>query len=153
GLTLAGIIAFLADSRFGISRKLLVTFVALWYGVGGILGTALLFAATVTKHAPYMGANSVLWQINTILLIAAFVVPMSVSRRQSTAAARVLSITILVLSVVGMLLQIVPTLTQHNGVVIAVTFPVHFAIAIALWRMPRADRPRRVPAAAMQRAA
>lgn len=153
GLTLAGIIAFLVDSRFGISRKILVTFVAMWYSVGGLLGTVLLLAGTVTKHAPYMGANITLWQLNPVLLAAAFVVPIAVSRRQSTTAARATSTIILLLSVFGLLLQLVPALAQHNGVVIAVILPVHFAIAAALWRMPRADRPRRVSTASMQRAA
>ena len=148
GLTIAGIIAFLADSRFRFSRAMLVTFVSLWYIIGGLAGTALLLAGTVTKHAPYMGSNTTLWQMSPVLLFAAFVIPASLSRLQTSTAARIVSSLILALSVIGMLLQFIPSLSQQNGVVVAVTFPVHFALAIALWRMSSADSPRRFPAAA-----
>ena len=153
GLTLAGMIAFLADSRFALLRRVLVIGIALWYVVGGILGTALLLAATVTKHAPYMGSNNTLWQISPLLLFAAVVIPISLSRRQASRNARILSVLILAFSFLGLLLQFIPSLSQRSGVVIAVILPVNVAIAIAISRLSTADRPRSSGAAVMARVA
>lgn len=149
GLTLAGIVALLADSRFAVLRGLLVAFATLWYLVGGILGTALLLAGTATKHAPYMGANTTLWQIHPLLLFAALFVPIALYRRQTTQIPRILVSIIALFAVFGLLLQLVPMFSQSSGVVLAVTVPVHIALAVALWRTTVVNPPlRRVAAAA-----
>ena len=153
GLTIAGIVAFLADSRFGVLRALLVAFVALWYLMGGLLGTALVLAGTITKHAPYMGSNLTLWQINPVLLVGAIVVPFALARRSDSRFARTVALAIAALALVGMLLQLVPALSQHSGVVIAVILPVHVAIAIALIRSATSGHHRAAGATAMSRAA
>lgn len=154
GLTLAGIVALLADSRFTALRVLLVTFTTVWYLVGGILGTALFLAGTATKHAPYMGANTTLWQIHPLLLFAALFVPVALYRRQATQIPRILVGIIALFAVFGALLQFVPAFSQHSGVVIAVTVPVHIALAVALLRTPVVLPPRRgAGAAAVARAA
>jgi hypothetical protein len=153
GLAIAGIVAFLADSRFAFLRAVLVMIVALWYAVGGILGTALLLAGTVTKHAPYMGHNITLWQINPLLLIAAIIVPVSLARRVAGRTARVTCITVVMLSSVGALLQFIPSLAQHSGVVIAITLPVHVAIAAALLRIRNGGARRAASAVVPVRAA
>ena len=154
GLTLAGIVALLADSRFAPLRGLLVAFATVWYLVGGILGTALLLAGTATKHEPYMGANSTLWQIHPLLLFAALFVPIALYRRQTTQIPRILVSIIALFAVFGLLLQFVPMVSQSSGVVLAVTVPVHIALAVALLRTTVvAPRRRQAPAAAIARAA
>jgi hypothetical protein len=138
GLTLAGLLAGLADARAQLARVMLAFAVALWYAIGGLLGTALLLAATVTKHAPYMGANTTLLALQPLLLVAAIVVPMAFWRGIASRAARGVSTLIALLALCGVAIQLVPSLAQSSGVVLAVVVPVHVAIALALWRLDHA---------------
>lgn len=147
GLTLAGLIALLTDSRFRALRVLLIIVVAAWLLTGGVLGTALLIAGTATKHAPYMGSNTTLWQIHPLLLFAALFVPAALARREASNTARILVAITALFAIFGALLQFVPMFKQHSGVVIAVTLPVHLAIAVAILRMPVVVPQRRVGAA------
>ncbi len=135
GLTLAGLLAWLADARSRMARVVLTVFVSAWYLVGGLMGTALLLAATVTKHAPYMGANTTLLLLHPLLLVAAVAVPLAFARHRSSRIADGVSATIAVLSVCGALVQLVPSLAQTSGVVLATVIPVHVAIAIGTWRL------------------
>lgn len=135
GLTLAGLLAALADARARVARLVLSVGVALWYLVGGVLGTALLLAATVTKHTVYMGANTTLLALHPLLLVAAWVVPRAFARGTPSRAARGVSTVIALLALAGAAIQLVPTWSQSSGVVLAVVVPVHVAIALGLWRL------------------
>ncbi|MES2521994.1 MAG: DUF4105 domain-containing protein [Gemmatimonadota bacterium] len=135
GLTLAGIIAVLADARGRLIRVVLSVLVAAWYLLGGLLGTLLLLAGTVTKHEPYMGNNTTLLQLHPLLLVASIAVPIALIRHRRTRAAMGVSATVALLSVIGLLLQLVPVVAQRSGVVLAVTVPVHVALAVAVWRL------------------
>jgi hypothetical protein len=140
GLTMAGLLAGLVDARARAARVALAAIVSLWYLVGGLLGTALLLAATVTKHEPYMGANTTLLSLQPLLLIAMIVVPIAFFRGRRSAAAVGLSTVIAVMSLCGVLLQVVPSWAQSSGVVLAVVVPVHVAIALGTWRLGHAER-------------
>lgn len=154
GLTIAGIVALLADSKIGALRGILVAFAALWYLVGGILGTALLLAGTATKHVPYMGSNTTLWEIHPLLLFAALFIPAAFLRREASNASRILAQLIGLFAVVGVVVQFLPMYRQHSGVVLAVMVPIHLALAFALLRLPiGAPRRRAAGAAAVSRAA
>jgi hypothetical protein len=153
GLTLAGLIAMLADRRARISRAALSIGVGIWFVVGGCLGTALLLAATVTKHAPYMGTNTTLLQLHPLLLVAAFPVARALGRGFRGSVALGASAVMAALAVCGALLQLVPSLAQGSGVVLAVTVPVHIALAIAVWRLDTGIAPRRRSNPALARAA
>ncbi|MGV3708310.1 MAG: DUF4105 domain-containing protein, partial [Gemmatimonas sp.] len=144
GLTIAGIVAWLADSRFKALRGVLFTFAVLWYLLGGILGTALLIAGTATKHAPYMGTNTTLWQIHPLLLFGALFIPVALYRRQTTQIPRIMASIIAMFSVFGAVLQLVPMFSQKSGVVLAVMVPVHVALAIAVLRLPVVAPPKRM---------
>lgn len=135
GLTLAGLLAGLADAKPRAARVVFAIVVSLWYLVGGLLGTALLLAGTVTKHIPYMGANTSLFALQPLLLFAAIIVPIALLRGVRSRAAVGTSMLIVLLSLVGLLLQLLPGWRQHSGVVLAVVIPVHIAIAIAVWRL------------------
>ena len=139
GLTLAGVIAVLADTGGRATRVLLSVLVGFWYFIGGVLGTLLLLAGTVTEHAPYMGANTTLLQLHPLLLVAAAVVPLALVRHVRTRVAMGVSITIALLAIAGALLQWLPALSQHSGVILAVTMPVHVALALAVWRLDHSD--------------
>jgi len=148
GLVLAALVVLLAGVRAGVARFVLSAFAALWFGVGALLGTALLLAGTVTKHKPYMGDNLTVLQLHPLMLVAAVVVTMALWRGVRGRAAVGVSALVALLSVVGLVLQLVPALSQQSGVVVAVIVPVHMAFAIAMLRLPlqipsRAARARR----------
>lgn len=153
GLTLAGLIAALADAKQRIARVMLSVGVALWYVVGGVLGTLLLLAGTVTKHAPYMGANLTLLQLHPLMLVAAWPVAIALVRNVRGRTAMGISLVLALLSLAGVVLQLVPSLAQSSGVVLAVTVPVHVALAIAMWRLDPDDAMHRRATVSMQRAA
>lgn len=117
-------------ARLGAARFLLYSMAALWYLVGGLLGTALLLAATVTKHAPYMGSNGSLVQLHPLLLVGA-VCALLASRAAAAQWLSRLSVLYAGLSVLGLVLQVV-AFGQQSWVVVAVTVPVHVALALAL---------------------
>ncbi len=135
GLTLAGLLAALADAESRAARIGTGVLIALWYLVGGLLGTALLLAATVTKHAEYMGTNTTLFVLQPLLLVAAVVVPLAFWRARRSRAAVGLSTVIALSSLVAVMLQLVPSWAQHSGVVLAAVVPVHVAIALGSWRL------------------
>ncbi len=136
GFVLAALVVLLAGVRAGVARFVLSAFSALWFGLGGLLGTALLMAGTVTKHLPYMGANHTMLQLHPLMLVAAVVVTMALWRGTRGRAAVGVSALVALLSVVGLVLPLMPSLYQQNGVVLAVVVPVHLAFTIALLRLP-----------------
>ena len=93
-------------------------------------------AGTVTKHLPYMGANHTMLQLHPLMLVAAVVVTMALWRGTRRRAAVGVSALVALLSVVGLVLPLMPSLYQQNGVVLAVVVPVHLAFTIALLRLP-----------------
>jgi len=117
-------------ARSGAARFALRGFAALWYLVGGLLGTALLLAATVTKHAPYMGSNGSLFQVHPLLLVGA-VCALLASRAGAARLLSRLSVVFAALSVLGLVLQ-AAVFGQQSWVVVAVTVPMHVALALAL---------------------
>ncbi len=153
GLTLAGLIAGLADARQRAARVALSVGVALWYVLGGVLGTLLLLAGTVTKHAPYMGDNTTVLQLHPLLLLAAWPVARALARGEHSRTAIGLSTIVALLSVCGALLQLLPSLTQASGEVLAVTVPVHVALALAMWRLHHDHAGQRRVSVALSRAA
>ncbi len=136
GLVLAALIVLVAGVRAPVARFVLGACSALWFGVGALLGTALLLAGTVTKHLPYMGANLTVLQLHPLMLVAAVIVTIALGRGIRRRAAVGVSVVIALLSVVGLALQLVPSLYQQSGVVLAVIVPVHVAFAIAMLRLP-----------------
>jgi hypothetical protein len=82
-----------------------------------------------------MGDNTTLLQLHPLLLVAAVAVPIALMRHARNRVAIGVSTTIAALSIVGVLLQLIPVLSQRSGVVLAITVPVHVALAIAVWRL------------------
>lgn len=127
-------------ARVAALRALITGAGTLWYLVGGLLGLALLLAGTVTKHAPYMGSNLSLFQLQPLMLVAG---ALWWARGRSTRlgrAARAAAAVSGLLAIVGVLLWHIPAaFHQHNDVVWMFTAPVHVAlVAIASVRRTRA---------------
>ena len=134
GAILAALIVLLAGARAGVARFTLAVFSALWFSLGGLLGAALLLAGTVTKHNLYMGHNLTVLQLHPLMLLAAVIVTIALWRGVWLRAAVGISALVALLSLVGLLLQLVPSWSQQSGVVLAFVVPVHVAFAIALQR-------------------
>jgi hypothetical protein len=134
GVVLAALIVLLAGASAAVARFTVGVFSALWFSLGGLLGTALLLAGTVTRHLPYMGSNLTVLQLHPLMLLAAVIVTMALWRGVWVRAAVGVSALIALLSLVGLLLQLVPSLSQQSGVVLAVVVPVHVAFALAVQR-------------------
>ncbi len=127
GLGLAALLLLTRDVAGG---RLLTTFGVLWYAIGGILGTALLLAATVTKHAPYMGHNISLLLLSPLLLVAAVCWPW---RRRGTRAGRAavaVSAIVALFAGLALLLLFVPAFAQRSMLVLLAVLPVHVVLAL-----------------------
>jgi hypothetical protein len=135
GLTLAGLIASIADARSNAAHLTLSIGISVWYVLCGVLGTALLLAGTVTKHEPYMGANASLFAMHPLILLAAPFVALAFMRGKRTNTAFGFSVIIAVLAVLGLIFQFIPAWSQGSGVIFAIVVPVHVAIAFAVSRL------------------
>lgn len=124
------------------ARGVVTVLGTLWYVVGGVLGTALLLAATVTKHAPYMGSNLSLFQVQPLLLITGLVWWARGRASRAGRAATWLALLSAVIAFVGLLAQHLPMLFhQHNDVVWMFMAPV--TVALGYVALPaRAESPR-----------
>ncbi len=153
GALMSGALFALGWSRAQGSKPALVALrviATLWYTLGGLLGTALLLAGTVTKHAPYMGSNGTLFQLHPLLLIAAVLAPFAGGQsRAARMFARVALLTA-ALSLLGLLLQLT-VLRQNSLLVVVVTVPVHVAMVavLALSMRPPTSTPAPVGAMAL----
>lgn len=106
----------------------------LWYLTGGVLGTALLLAGTVTKHEPYMGSNLSVLLISPLLLLAAVTWPWREQAGRMGKVARGSSALVAVSAMAGWLGLVVPGLMQGSMVVALVIAPIHVGLALAAWR-------------------
>jgi hypothetical protein len=124
----------------------------LWYLCAGVLGTALLLAGTVTKHAPYMGSNGSLFQVHPLLLLLACLAPFAAGTGKAARIFSRLSLVVAALALLGFLLQ-VTVLAQDSGLVTSVTLPIHIALAGVLARGFGSGAPRPAAPAAVAVAA
>ncbi len=124
----------------------------LWYLLTGVLGTALLLAGTVTKHAPYMGSNGSLFQVHPLLLLLACLAPFAAGSGNAARNFSRLALIIAALALLGFLLQ-VTVLAQDSGLVTSVTLPIHIALAGVLARRFGGGAPRPAAPAAVAVAA
>ncbi len=155
GCWLGGVVFFLGWRSERGGRAALIglrSFATLWYLVGGVLGTALLLAGTVTKHATYMGSNGSLFQVHPLLLVLAVCAPFACGSGRAAVLAARLSMLAAALALLGLVLQMT-LLSQGSGVVVAVTVPVHVALAGVLSRRLSGGRTAPVGPAALAAAA
>ena len=148
GLVLAGLIA-LSGRRVAEGRRaggLYTTLVAAWCFVAGFVGFILLGLWAFTDHTVAYRNENVFF-LRPLLLMMAFIVPLALRRGGGRAARMVgllLGVAIGVLSIAGLVLQVLPALFQENGEIIALALPVNLAVAISLvwiWRSWREGDP------------
>lgn len=123
-------------------RRVAAIAVAVW-GLGlGLLGVALMYFVTATKHAPYMGANTTLLVVQPLMLLGAVIFTRALWRGASTRAARGLAALVAASAVMAAISQLVPSLHQQSAAVLALLVPMQLALAVTLWRLPLAPASR-----------
>ena len=130
--------AWLAAEGGGIGRLAFGLAVGVWTLVLGLVGTALLLAGTVTKHAPYMGRNWNLLGANLVALVVLVLVARTMSARsdavrrrwgaRATGAASALA----VMTVLGAVIVLIPGVGQRSGELFALLLPANVTLAAAL---------------------
>lgn len=98
-----------------------------WSLAIGIAGTALVLSWFLTDHTVLQFNENVL-QLSPLSLPLALLIPVAAFGR-GVRLARHLAMAAAALSVAGLVLQVIPRFDQVNGVVIALTMPVHIAVA------------------------
>jgi hypothetical protein len=134
GLALGGGVFALAR----VAPAALGLFGVMWYAVGGLLGTALLLAGTVTKHVPYMGTNLNLTILSPLLLAAALFWWWRPRADRRGRAARALAVVTALIAVVGLVLMHLPGFTQGSMLLFMTVVPVHAALAVVATARRRA---------------
>lgn len=130
GVVIAAIILALAQTK---TFEQVITFAGLlWYGSAGIVGTALLLAGTVTKHAPYMGSNMSVLLFNPLVLVTAVCWPWRAKMSRIGRAAQTLSVLVASFAVIALVLVLLPIFSQKSMMVFAVAVPIHLAFALSL---------------------
>ncbi|MCO4101345.1 MAG: DUF4105 domain-containing protein [Gemmatimonas sp.] len=102
----------------------------IWYSVGGVLGTALLLAGTVTKHIPYMGSNLNLTLVSPLLLFAAMFWLWRTRADARGRAGRALPVITAGIAVVGLVVMHIPGVAQGSMMLFMTMVPVHVVLAV-----------------------
>jgi hypothetical protein len=139
GLGVGGISALLggAARHRGMGRFALGTVATLWGLIGGLGGLVLAGLWGLTDHVmAYQNEN--LFQLNPLILGLAVLVPTGLAASSRARRwARLLSRWLVVLSLAGLFLKLIPAFSQVNGPVIALSLPIHLGVAIGLQRARR----------------
>jgi hypothetical protein len=150
GVVFAGIVVALTRSANGArraARGALATLATTWAALGGILGVILIVGWTATRHV-FMAWNENLLQFNPLSLALAILLPLAISKGRAVRPAQRLAIVIAGIALLGFLLQVLPGVDQVNGAVIALTLPVHLALAWSMKALAIAHAPSPMPGAA-----
>jgi hypothetical protein len=126
-----------ALGRRGLHTGFVLSLAALWSFVAGLAGTLLAGLWTLTDHL-YSYRNENLFQLNPFslvvcVLLIAFAIrmrrnPLSVPSRWLLRWARIVA----GLALLGFVAQVLPSLDQVNGDVIALTLPLHLGVLALL---------------------
>jgi len=139
GLLLGGVLALGGHRGAAGSRPFLLmvsTIGTIWSLVAGLVGVILVLVLFTDHH--FMVWNENLFLLNPISLGLAVLVPLSVARAKHRQSAGVLALTLVVLGVVGLLAQLLPSSTHQNEIFFALVLPVHVGLAFALHRLQSA---------------
>ena len=150
GVVIAGLLVILAraaQSGRRAGRLAFTTTATIWTALNGILGVILIVGWTATRHV-FMARNENLLQFDPLSLVLAVLLPLAVSRGRSASLVRLLSAIIAVVAIVGLAMKLLPWFDQANVAVIALTLPVHLALAWGSRTLVAATSPARTAAAA-----
>ncbi len=143
GIAVALVLALLGGVfRTGASSKAFALVAGIWSAVVGIAGTALAALWLFTRHV-YSYRNENLLQANSLSLVLAIAIFATMTDRDGRttgrrrALTRRIALTVAGLSLIGLIVQVLPTFNQVNGEIIGTLLPAHLAIAFVLYRRYR----------------
>jgi hypothetical protein len=110
---------------------------ATWSLLSGIVGLLLLFLWLGTHHL-FAYRNENLFHLSPLAAGLVVLAPLSIYRRRVRATARWLAAAVVLLSLLGFALKLLPGFNQDNLFVIALVLPGHLALAWVLMRLTRA---------------
>ena len=154
GLTLSVLFALLVrNANVGkhAARVTFATLATIWAALNGILGVILIVGWTATRHV-FMVRNENLLQFDPLSLALAVMLPLTIMRGRSVQTAQRLATVIAIIALVGLVAKLLPWFSQVNGAVIAMTLPVHLALAWSVRALSVARVTRPVPPDAAARA-
>ena len=137
GAVLAAIVVALgvAADRGGRSPRVALAVIAsIWSLVSGLIGTVMVLTWTLTDHA-FMYYNENLLQFTPLSLLLVYLLPRLFLKDRSPRLAFRVSAAVAALSLLGFVVQLLPSFYQVNGEVIAMALPVHLALALVAWRL------------------
>ncbi len=124
----------------GAWRRLGVALLAGGWGmVAALSGTLLLGAWFFTDHF-FWYANYNLFQVNPLFIPLPLVFALYLFRGRIPKWGRNLAILLLLLSMAGLVLQLVPGLGEKNGEILALTLPLNLALGVGTARLYRRGR-------------
>ena len=132
GLVLAAtfaVIRIMAVSRRGAAWGFTLV-ASVWSLVCGVIGVVLVLAWTMTRHV-FWAWNENLFQASPLSLALVVLVPLALLRGRATRAARLTAAAVLLLSLFGALLAIIPG-GQESRAIVALFLPVHLVMAWAI---------------------
>jgi hypothetical protein len=134
GVGIAAVIGLLGKAAVSGRRRFRIAFATVattWAVINGILGVVLIVGWTATRHV-FMARNENLLQFDPLSLGLAVILPFAILPGRGIGLARRLAVAVAVVSLVGLVLKLVPIFIQSNVAAIALTLPVHLAIAWAV---------------------
>jgi hypothetical protein len=136
GAGIAAALVLLARSapRRPVARFAFATLGGVWSLLIGVGGLLLLGLWAFTNHT-IADRNENLFQFDPLALPLVLLVPaLAYGAGWSRRPARILAMAVAVVSVLGLLLQLLPGLDQVNGEIIALMLPVNVALGWAVWK-------------------
>lgn len=148
GVLLGILIALLAwgAGRHGwprATRSATIMLVSAWSIFAGAAGLVVAGMWALTHHI-FMYANENVLQVTALSLVLALLIPLSFRARPNPRAVHwvtLIALTIVGLSLIGLILQLLPMMSQRNGEIIGLALPLHAATAYAVWRLTHATGP------------
>jgi hypothetical protein len=141
-IAIAAVLILLGAAAFGIGMRgrgtSFAVLATVWSFITGISGSVLAFLWLFTDHL-YSYRNENLFHLNPLSLVAfAFLLILLIRKRdRDLDRAIVWTTRVAILSVIGFTVQILPWFNQVNADVIALTLPVHAAIALGFIALGR----------------
>ena len=108
-----------------------------WLVVSGIAGVVVAGLWGVTNHSAAYRNENVLQADLLALPLLWFLTRLVLGSARAGRAALVLGVTIVALSLFGLLLKVFPGFHQVNGPIIALALPSHLGVAAGIWSMNR----------------
>jgi hypothetical protein len=126
-----------------VARTSATVLLGAWSILAGAAGLVVVGMWALTQHI-FMYANENVLQVTPLSLVLALLIPLSVRSRpdpRATHWATLLAFTIVGLSLIGFILQLLPIMDQRNGEIIGLALPLHAATAYAVWRLSHSAAP------------